>query len=213
LEAPRPYYPHQVVKKTEIPKKTTVLASSKSKIPAKPTAPSFSKTGQSYYSVKKGENLLTIAAHQNVYGNPLKWTALLHDNFDQLVYMPPEKGLAEHELPKGIRLKILTPADIKENGEKRRPFPWVVNVVSSMASKPLDPVAYKLVQKGYCVYICHANIKGTDWYRLRVGFFQDQTAAKAAMTEIMAIVKSDDMWPTKISQAEFDEYAGLFKAS
>ena len=57
------------------------------------------------------------------------------------------------------------------------------------------------------------NVKGTDWYRLRVGFFQDQASAKTAMAEIMTLVKLDDMWLTKINPTEFNEYAGLFKAS
>lgn len=213
LEAPRPYFPPQIVKKIEIPKKTPPPLSPKPNIPAKLPASPLLKTEKGYYFVKRGENLLTIAAHQSVYGDPLKWTALLHHNFGQLVYMPPQKGFAEQELPKGIKLKILTPADIKENGEKRRPYAWVVNVASLNASKPLDPLAYKLIQKGYCVYISRANVKGADWYRLRVGFFQDQTSAKTAMAEIMTIVKFDDMWLIKINPTEFNEYAGLFKAS
>ena len=213
LEAPQPYFPPQMVKKIEIPKKTPPSPPPKPNIPVKLPASPLPKTEKRFYFVKKGENLLTIAAHQNVYGDPLKWPALLHSNFDQLVYMPPQKGFAEQELPKGIKLKILTPADIKENGEKRRPYVWVVNVASLNASRPLDPLAYKLIHKGYCVYISRANVKGADWYRLRVGFFQDQASAKAAMAEIMTLVKFDDMWLTKINPTEFNEYAGLFKAS
>jgi predicted component of type VI protein secretion system len=211
LEAPKSHLAPPNFKKAK--SKEPSLPAAKTKMVAKAMLPSAGQAEKGFYLVKKGENLLSIASHHQVYGDALKWTAILHSNFDQLVYMPPNKGFAENELPKGIKLKVLTVEEVKANEEKRRHNPWVVNVVSLNASKPLDPIAYKLIKEGHCVYISRVDINGVEWFRLRVGFFPDQASAKAAMAAIAAIVNLKDMWIAKITPSEFNAYAGLFKTS
>jgi len=161
-----------------------------------------------YYIVKEGESLSGIASRGDVYGDPLKWPFLCRRNLDKLAKLPLGNLLPDSKLPEGLRLKIVSLDEVRENLRARRQKPWVVNVVSTTTSERINPFAVNLIINGYLVYIIRAKVKGRDWTRLRVGFFKDRTDADRQGERIMAMLNLTDSWVTKVEKEELEEFGG-----
>jgi hypothetical protein len=131
------------------------------------------------YTITKGENLSSIAARADVYGDPLKWPILYRLNMDKFGSVLDETGFPEAGLPEGLRLEIVSADQKNENLQKRLGKVWVVNVISNTMHDKINPPAIRLMKNGYPVYITRARVKGKDWLRLRVGFFESRTEANA----------------------------------
>jgi hypothetical protein len=71
--------------------------------------------GPGIYVVKKGDSLTSISGQENVYGNPLTWPILYRHNLDKLAGEKIEDGLPEKIIREGVRLKILTPEELRDN--------------------------------------------------------------------------------------------------
>ena len=126
----------------------------------------------------------------------------------QLGEVNEQKGFRRGDLPEGIDLKFVTPSKIKENLTKLGPKFWVINVLSSRTPEKLLPLAIKLIKNGYHVYIINAEIRGEEWMRLRVGFFEDRPEAAVAGQEIMSLLNSRKPWIVKIEQRELGQFGG-----
>ena len=161
-----------------------------------------------YYIVKKGESLSDIASREDVYGDPLKWPFLYRRNLDKLSKLPLGELLPESDLPEGLRLKIVSPDEVRQNLRARRHKLWIVNVVSTTTNERINPFAVNLITNGYPVYITHAKVKGKDWIRLRVGFFKDRTEADRQGRRIMTMLNLADCWVTKVGPKELEEFGG-----
>lgn len=161
-----------------------------------------------YYIVKEGESLSGIASRGDVYEDPLKWPFLYRRNLDKLAKLPLGKLLPDSKLPEGLRLKIVSLEEVRQNLRARRHKPWVVNVVSTTTDEGINPFAASLITDGYLVYITRVKVKGRDWTRLRVGFFKDRTDADRQGERIMAMLKLTDSWVTKVEKEEFEEFGG-----
>jgi hypothetical protein len=161
-----------------------------------------------YYSVKKGDSLARIAGREDVYGDPLKWPILCRFNLDKLGKMMVGEDLADRPLPKGMRLKIITPDEKKKNLEKRANRVWVVNVLSTPNRKEIVPAAMKLLQQGYLAYITRTNVKGKNYMRLRVGFYEEKAEADAVGEKIKALLNLGEPWKTKAGEEEVKEFGG-----
>ncbi len=161
-----------------------------------------------YYIVKEGESLSGIASRGDVYGDPLKWPFLCRRNLDKLANLPLGNLLPDSKLPEGLRLKIISLDEVRENLRARRQKLWVVNVVSTTTSERINPFAVNLITDGYLVYITRAKVKGRDWTRLRVGFFKDRTDADRQGERIMAMLNLTDSWVTKVEKEELEEFGG-----
>lgn len=196
-------------KKTEEVKTTAVPGKASEKpdtgAEKKETPP---KEEPGYYMVKKGDTLARIAGRTDVYGDPLKWPILCRLNMDKLGKMAVWEDFADRPLLGGMRLKIITPDEKKENLEKRANKVWIVNVLSTPNKKEIIPATMKLLHEGYLAYITRTNIKGKDYMRLRVGFFGKKTEADAAGEKIKALLNFGDPWKTKAGKEEFKEFAG-----
>ena len=161
-----------------------------------------------YYIVKKGESLSDIASREDVYGDPLKWPFLYRRNLDKLSKLPLGELLPDSQLPEGLRLKIISPDEVRENLKGRLHKVWVVNVVSTTTNEGINPVAVSLITNGYPVYITRAKVKGREWIRLRVGFFKDSTEADTEGERIMTMLNLADSWVTKVDKGELEEFGG-----
>jgi len=161
-----------------------------------------------YYMTKKGENLSSIAARADVYGDSLKWPTLYRVNMDRLSTVPEGKDFPETGLPEGLRLKIVSADEKKENLEKRLDNVWVVNAISDTTHKEINPTAIRLMKNGYPVYIARARVKGRDWLRLRVGFFRSRTEANIESKKIMTMANLTNSWVAKLEEKEFKEFGG-----
>lgn len=161
-----------------------------------------------YYIVKKGESLSGISAREDVCEDPLKWPILYRINLDKFANLQSGKDFPDRELPEGVRLKIILPDEVKENLKNRLHNVWAINVLSTTTNVEIIPVAIRLIQNGYPVYITRTKVKGKDWMRLRVGFFKNKTIAETEGKKIMTMLNLADSWITKVGKKEFKEFGG-----
>lgn len=159
-----------------------------------------------YYVVKKGESLSVIAERRDVYGDSLKWPILCRLNMDQLGKIEVGGDFADRNLPEGMRLKIVTPDQVKQNLKTRANHEWVLNVLSTPNKREIIPAAVRLVKEGYPVYITVVKVKGKDYMRLRVGFFKNRAEAEAEGKKIMALLKLGEPWKTKADKEELEDF-------
>ena len=160
------------------------------------------------YISKKGESLSSISSQAGVYGNPLNWPILFRYNMDKLSGLKWGEDLPDSMIPEEVRLKIVTPEDVKENLRERADKFWVINIISTTTGKEVVPSAIKLIRGGYEVYITSAMVKGKPYRRLRVGFFENQAEAAAAGKKVMTLLKTTEFWPTTVTKKEHEEFAG-----
>jgi hypothetical protein len=149
---------------------------------------------EGYCRVRKGDSLYAIAGREEVYGDPLQWLSLLRLNRDSLDLQRNGAKIMRRELPEGLKLRFITPTEAAQNRSRFGQKSWVVNVISLETPEQLVPHALSLMKEGYPVYMTKATVKGKQWFRLRVGFFQDRASAVAARGEIMTQLGIEGSW-------------------
>jgi hypothetical protein len=161
-----------------------------------------------YYRIRKGDSLFKVAGRKDVYDNPMKWPSLFRLNMGGLSGMGLSDDFEHKELPVGLGLRFVTSDEAAENLAKLGKKVWVVNVLSSQTSKKIVPAAIKLMKNGYRVYISSAVVKGKEWLRLRVGFFDDRSKASAAGKKIISLLEADGAWIARLEEKELKEFGG-----
>ena len=111
-------------------------------------------------------------------------------------------------MPPGVRLRLITPEEATKKRKEERGRLWIVNVLSSTTDERIVPAVIVLVREGYPVYLTRVKVKGEDWMRLRVGFYQSRKEAEGEGRKIMTLLRFKDSWATKAEEEEFREYAG-----
>ena len=167
----------------------------------------IAKEEAGYYIVKKGENLSDIAGRKDVYSDPLKWPILLRHNLDRLGDIAESADFPERAISEGLKIKVLTPEEVRVNRAERPDNYWVINILSAPTREKIVPQAIRLIQNGYPVYITRIKVKGKIWMRLRLGFFKDKTEADAHGKKIMTNFNIVDFWSTKVMD-ELEEFGG-----
>lgn len=162
------------------------------------------------YVTRKGDTLSGIAGRKNVMDDPMKWTILYLLNLEQLKDMKTGLDLPDRPLPAGINLNLITEQEFKDNLKKMDQHLWVINILSSTKREKVIPVAIRLINEGYFVYITRATIKGKEWMRLRVGFFKSRNVTDIKGERIKGILRISDIWTTKTGNEEFQEFAGYY---
>jgi len=163
-----------------------------------------------FYIAKKGDSLSSIAAREDVYGDPLKWPILYRLNMDKLGKLQLGGSLPDGEVPEGLRLTILSPDEVTENLKRIAHNVWVVSVLSGTTDQEIIPAAIRLVRNGYPAYITRVKVKAKDWMRLRVGFFKNRTDADKEGKKIMSMLNLHDSWITKVGKQELEEFGGYY---
>ena len=172
------------------------------------TEEALPKEETGYYVVRKGDTLAGVAGRKDVYGDPLKWPILGRHNVDGLNRMSTAEDLPDRVLPEGMRLKIFTQDEVKSNLEERGKRRWAVNVLSTPNKKEVVPAVVRLIRAGFPVYITRANVRGTDYMRVRVGFFAEKTEADVEGERLMEMLKLSDFWTMKAREKEVREFGG-----
>ena len=160
------------------------------------------------YLVKKGESLSSISGQVEVYGNPLYWPVLFRYNMDKFSSVELKEDLPDRLIPEEVKLKIVTPEEVKENLKERADKFWIINIISTTTGKEVVPSAIKLIKGGYSVYITSAMVKGKSYQRLRVGFFKNKAEAAAEGKKIMTLLKTTEFWHTTVTKSEHKAFAG-----
>ena len=143
-----------------------------------------------------------------MYGDSLKWPILYWLNMDKLGKLQLAEDLPDLEVPEGVRLKIVSPNEMRENLKSIGHNVWAVNVLSGTTNGQIIPAAIRLIRNGYPVYITRVKLEGKDWMRLRVGFFKNRTDADKETKKIMIILNLTDSWVTKVGKQELEEFGG-----
>jgi len=174
-------------------------------IPQKSASP---KVSNGLYIVQESDTLSVIAGHPDVYGDPLKWPSLFRLNLEKLAGIARAVGFENAVLPQGMELKVLKPVNVQENLRKNKELNWIVNVISEKDTNKITPLALRLMMNGSRVYITRVTVKGSDWIRLRVGFFKNQQMARASLEKVRSLTGVNEAWISRASKSEALEFAG-----
>jgi len=166
------------------------------------------KEKNGFYLTKGDESLSKIAARKDVYGDPLKWILIYRFNREAFDKIGKDEAFPDKYILAGTKLKIVSPADTGKTSKTSPENHWVVNVISSPNGEKIVPDAIRLVDNGYPAYITSANVKGQDYIRLRVGFFDEKTVAIDEGKKITTMLNVSDVWTTRAEDAEFKEFSG-----
>lgn len=82
---------------------------------------------------------------------------------------------------------------------------WVVNVASFTDNASAKSLSTKLTKGGYLSYTTEFMKDGTQWYRVRVGFFTSKDRAKNTADQIKSKYKHTG-WITTATSAEKQKY-------
>lgn len=163
------------------------------------------------YLVKEGDTLSKIAARQDTMQDPLRWPILLRLNLESLADLETGADFADREVPPGTELRVITPTEAKAGVEKPAGSRWAVNVLSTPREADIVPPAVTLAKQGFPAYITRANVKGKEFWRLRVGFFRSKEEAKEQGEKIKTLLEFKEFWTTRVDTAEYEELAGFLK--
>ncbi len=161
----------------------------------------------SLYKTRAGDTLFAIAARPQVYGDGDKWPSLVRLNLGRLT-IEGLKGLQYKELPAGLELKYMRPAEAAENIKEFGDGAWVVNAFSTRDEDNVAPAAVTLIRQGYRVYVSRAQMDGKEWLRVRAGFFPDRETAESEAARIATLIEDDRAWVANLEGAALKEYAG-----
>ena len=91
---------------------------------------------------------------------------------------------------------------------------YVVSVRSFKAESPADKFKEQLKSDGYNAYSSEAVVKGTKWYRVRVGFYGDRPEAEKILRKIRGDYKSvaNKAWVARVDSSDKEAAGGLWRA-
>ena len=167
-----------------------------------------SNNNEGWYRVTDKDTLIVVAGSSRVYSDPYKWLSLLRLNLQTLEPLGLSPGVETRELSPGLRLRYLTPTEVEQRRKELQGRKWVVNILSDKRMEKISGLAIKLIKNGIPVYITKAEVKGEQWFRLRTGFFATLEEAKEMKDRVEKIIGVKGLWVAKISDEEFDRYAG-----
>jgi cell division septation protein DedD len=85
---------------------------------------------------------------------------------------------------------------------------WVINVFSSPFKGKINRVAVALIKRDYPAYITTTTVKGKEYMRLRVGFFESRSEASKTGKSIEKLLGIKGSWPAQIGPEERMAFAG-----
>ena len=86
---------------------------------------------------------------------------------------------------------------------------WVVHVASVRTKEQAMVYKERLMAAGFPAYSILAKVKGEDWIRVRVGFFNGRGEAQKAGEEIeKKFIAKGPYWITKVSKKEMEDLLG-----
>ena len=96
----------------------------------------------------------------------------------------PEKTVPIAEVKKETATPKPPQTEGTKTGTEARGKVWAVQVNAYPLERDAKSLAKKLKDKGYDAYVVPTNIKGKDWYRVRVGRLGTQEEAKALQEKL-----------------------------
>ena len=97
-----------------------------------------------------------------------------------------EKPAQVAETKEGAPVQKASEAEGAKADTEAREKVWAVQVNAYPLERDAKNLTKKLKDKGYDAYVVSTNIKGRNWYRVRVGHLQTQEEAKALQDTLKA---------------------------
>lgn len=110
---------------------------------------------------------------------------------------PPVKEVIPEK--KKVAAKKETP---KPPAKKAQYKPWAIHVASFTSMDEAQAIAHKLKQSKFNTYITEFNLKGRQWYRVRVGFYASEEEAKVVGKRISRSYNLSGIWTVKPMKQE-----------
>jgi cell division septation protein DedD len=98
----------------------------------------------------------------------------------------PAPAVKEKEKPAPEKVETASKTTEDDQAKSDAPRDWTVQVNAFPDERSAQRLAERLKQKGYDAYVVTANIKGRDWYRVRIGHFPARAQAKEYLEQLQA---------------------------
>jgi len=171
-----------------------------------PVRESLAESETSLYTVRESGTLLEIAQRRDLYGDALKWPSLFRHNMTRF---QSAEDLLSKPVPRGARLRVVTPDQASKKAAAADQGFWVVNAATVRTLDRTVPLAAALMRRGYRVYLMKTDLAGEEWIRLRVGFYPTILEAMAVCNQLRPLMPdSGEPCVSKIDAEEFERNAG-----
>ncbi|MBI3398083.1 MAG: SPOR domain-containing protein [Deltaproteobacteria bacterium] len=123
---------------------------------------------------------------------------------------PPQPAVAKKEEVKPAVKEVAPEKKIVAQKEKSKPAvkrnltytemkykPWAVHVASYRSMEEAQAIVKKLKQDNYNAYLTEFNLKGRQWYRVRIGFYALEKEAKEIGKKISSSYNISGIWTVK----------------
>ncbi len=132
----------------------------------------------------------------------------------------PAASAAAPEVPAADEPAVSTPSQAEpaavapaaqQTAEAFKPAPvksetWVINALSTQDGEKARAIMDEMMKLPYRVYAYQKEIKGRNWYRIRVGFFSSREEAEKAGLKIAETFKLPPPWIVKPGRSELEKY-------
>lgn len=138
------------------------------------------------YTVRDGDNLWAIARKGELVDNPWEWRSIVVQNRDKIDYtfVSEETGEWKVMLEKGQTLEVTPPPPPDPTVPVKKKYALqLMSAPESNLNGALKIVKMLLADK-YYAYLYRIEIDGTQYYRIRVGFFETKFEAEQAGEKI-----------------------------
>ncbi|SRR5581483_3251516 len=95
-------------------------------------------------------------------------------------------AVREKQKPAAEKVETASKTTDDEKAKSDAPRDWTVQVNAFPEERSAQRLAERLKQKGYDAYVITANLKGRDWYRVRIGHFPARAQAKEYLEQLQA---------------------------
>jgi len=95
-------------------------------------------------------------------------------------------AVKEKEKPASEKVETASKTTEDDKAKSDAPRDWTVQVNAFPDERSAQRLVERLKQKGYDAYAVTANIKGRDWYRVRIGHFPARAQAKEYLEQLQA---------------------------
>lgn len=138
------------------------------------------------YTVQDGDNLWAIARKGELVDNPWEWRNIVIQNKDKIEYafVSQDTGHWKVMMEKGQTLEVRAPrAPDPDKPVKKKLALQLLSAPESNLNQALK-IVKMLLGDGYYAYLYRIEIKGQQYYRVRVGFFESRYDADRAGADI-----------------------------
>lgn len=138
------------------------------------------------YTVREGDNLWAIARKGELVDNPWEWRKIVVQNKDKIEYafISQDTGDWKVMMETGQTLEVSAPDKPDPGTPIKKKFALqLLSAPESHMNRALK-IVKMLLGDGYYAYLYRIEVKGEQYFRVRVGFFETKGEAQRAGVDI-----------------------------